>query len=319
MKETNQRVVVVGAGVMGYGIAQIFAQGGFQVSLVDISQGALDKASHLIQSGLKTMADENFLEEPAQAILDRLTFTTSLEDGARDADVAIEAIFENVEAKKALFAQMDKCCPPRALLASNTSYLNIFNFVETSRPDKVMITHWYSPPELIPLVDVVGGPETDSSSLESMAQILRRIGKRPVLMKKYISGYAINRLQHAMLREIHFLLDNDYVTPEQLDEGARVGLAFRMMVLGVVARIDFSGVSMRTRHPIGYEEVPLDYEYKKLRQLVDAGHSGVKSGHGFYDYKNKSPEEMYRERDIRLIEIAKTLKKLEAMGPLIKP
>jgi 3-hydroxybutyryl-CoA dehydrogenase len=319
MKEKNQKAVVVGAGVMGYGIAQVFAQGGFQVSLVDISREALDRASHLIQSGLKTMAEEKFLEEPVQAVLDRLFLTTSLEEGAKDADVAIEAIFEKVEAKKALFAQLDQCCPPKTLLASNTSYLNIFNFVETSRPDKVMITHWYSPPELIPLVDVVGGPKTDPSHLEAMVQILRKVGKRPVLMKKYISGYAINRIQHAMNREIHFLLDNDYITPEQLDEAARVGLAFRMMVLGVVARIDFSGVSMRTRHPVGFEEVSLNYEYKKLRQLVDAGHSGVKSGRGFYDYKGKSAEEMYRERDIRLIELVRTLKKLEAMGPLIKP
>ncbi|MCJ7785739.1 MAG: 3-hydroxyacyl-CoA dehydrogenase NAD-binding domain-containing protein, partial [Desulfobacterales bacterium] len=117
MKEKNKKVVVVGAGVMGYGIAQIFAQGGFQVSLVDISQEALDRASHLIKLGLKTMANEKFLEEPVQAILDRFTFTTFLEDGASDADVAIEAIFGNVEAKKALFAQLDKCCPPKTLLA----------------------------------------------------------------------------------------------------------------------------------------------------------------------------------------------------------
>src|SRR5512139_1146717 len=197
MKEEKGKVVVVGAGVMGYGIAQTFAQGRFQVSLVDISQEALNRASYLIQLGLKTMANENFLEEPVQAILDRLAFTTSLEDGARNADVAVEAIFEKVEAKKALFAQLDRCCPPKTLLASNTSYLNIFNFVETSRPDKVMITHWYAPPELIPLVDVVGGPETDPSHLEAMVQMLRKIGKKPVLMKKYISGYAINRIQHA--------------------------------------------------------------------------------------------------------------------------
>src|SRR4030042_3150039 len=97
MAEKNRKVVVVGAGVMGYGIAQIFAQGGFQVSLVDISQEALNRASYLIQSGLKTMANENFLEEPVPAILDRLAFTTSLEDGARDADAAVEAIFENGE------------------------------------------------------------------------------------------------------------------------------------------------------------------------------------------------------------------------------
>ena len=152
-----------------------------------------------------------------------------------------------------------------------------------------------------------------------MVQILRKIGKRPVLMKKFISGYAVNRIQHALNREVNFLLDNDYVTPEQLDEAVRVGLAFRMMVVGVVARYDFGGITMKTRHPAGFEEVPLDYEYKKLQELIDKGYLGVKTGRGFYDYKGKSEEELYRERDLRLIEMLRSLRKLEARGPLEGP
>jgi 3-hydroxyacyl-CoA dehydrogenase len=166
---------------------------------------------------------------------------------------------------------------------------------------------------------VVGGPKTDKANLEVMVQILRKIGKRPVLMKKFISGYAVNRIQHALNREVNFLLDNDYVTPEQLDEAVQVGLAFRMMVVGVVARYDFGGISMRTRHPPGFEEVPLDYEYKKLQGLIDKGYLGVRTGRGFYDYKGKSEEELYRERDIRLIEMLRTLRRLEARGPIEDP
>lgn len=316
MEQENRRVVVVGAGVMGHGIAQMFAQGGFRVCMVDITRETLDRGLNLMRSSLNTMAEEGFLEEPVEAILERVSCTTSLKEGARDSDIAIEAVFEDVDAKKEVFTQLDTYCPPRALLASNTSFLNIFEFVETSRPDKVLITHWYAPPQLIPLVDVAGGPETDQANLESVCQILRKIGKRPVLMNRFIAGYAVNRIQHALNREVNFLLDNDYITPAQLDEAVIVGLAFRMMVVGVVARYDFGGISMSTRHPPGFVEVPPDYKYKKLQELVDKGHLGVKTGRGFFDYRGKSEQELYRERDIRLLEMARTLKRLEARGPL---
>jgi len=316
MKQNIRRVVVAGAGVMGYGIAQNFAQEGFKVSLVDISQESLDRAWKLIKSSLKTMADEGLLESAIDDVLDRITFTTSLQDGARHADLAVEAIFEQVQAKKDLFRCLDEYCPPEAILASNTSFLNVFDFLETSRPRKVLITHWYAPPHLVPLVDVVGGPETSSESVEAVTQTLRLMGKRPVVMRKFIAGYAVNRIQHALNREVNFLLDNGYVTPEDLDEAVRVGLAFRMMVVGVVARYDFAGISMRTRHPPGFQEVPSDYEYKTLKKLIDRGHLGVKSGRGFFDYRGKSEEEVCRERDIRLIEMARTLRKLEQRGPI---
>lgn len=310
------KIVVVGAGVMGHGITQAFAQRGFRVSMVDINQKALDKGLKLMKSSLDTMANEGFIEESVESIMERVSCTTSIEEGVRDSDIVIESVFEDMEAKKEIFTKLDIYCPARTLLASNTSFLNIFELVETSRPCKVLITHWYAPPQIVPLVDVVGGPETEKSALESMVQILRKIGKRPVLMNKFIAGYAVNRIQHALNREVNFLLDNNYVTPEQLDEAVRVGLAFRMMVVGVVARYDFGGISMRTRHPRGYVEVPLDYEYRKLQELIDKGHLGVKTGRGFYNYKGKSEENIYRERDIRLIEISKVLSKLEKRGPL---
>lgn len=311
-----KKIVVIGAGVMGHGIAQAFAQGGCRVTLVDLDEEALKKASKLVKSSLETMAEEGFLERPVEDVMNSLAFTTSLEEAAQDADIAVEAIDENVESKKALFSLLDKFCPPGALLASNTSYLNIFDFEETSRPDKILITHYYAPPQLIPLVDVIGGPRTAKATLESMVKLLRQIGKRPVLLKKYIPGYAMNRLQRAMHREIHYLIDNDYLTTEQMDETVRVGLAFRMMVVGVLARYDFAGISTRTRHPPGFEEVPVDYQYKKHAELIKKGHLGVKAGRGFYDYKGKSVEEVYRERDIRLIEMARTLKKMQQRGPL---
>lgn len=313
MEHENRKVVVVGAGLMGHGIAQTFAQGGFRVSVVDTTQEALDRGLKLMTSSLHTMAEEGLLEEPVEAIMERVSWTTFLKEGARDADIAIEAVFEDAEVKKAVFTQLDNYCPPRALLASNTSFLDIFDFVETGRPDKVLITHWYAPPQLIPLVDVAGGSKTAKTALEAMVQALRKIGKRPVLMNKFISGYAINRIQLALQREVHFLLDNDFMTPEQLDEAARVGLAFRMMVVGVVQRFDFGGLdlSVRNLQKSNLELTPLDYKPRKLFELVERGHVGVKSGKGFYDYTGRNEAEVYRERDRKLMRMLKSLKEIE--------
>jgi 3-hydroxybutyryl-CoA dehydrogenase len=266
-----RKILVVGAGIMGHGIAQAFAQKNIAVTLHDNEEAALERAQKLIAASLETLSKESFIDLSASEALANITFSKSLGESADNVDFAIEAINENVEAKKAIFTKLDQLCPSKTILASNTSYLNIFDFVETHRPDKILITHWYAPPQLIPLVDVVGGPKTSTESVNPVMELLRDIGKKPIHLKKYISGYAINRIQHAFNREVYYLIDNGYISPDQLDEAARAGLAVRMMVLGVVARMDFAGLSMRTRHPSGFEEVPLDYEYKTLKYTAPLG------------------------------------------------
>ncbi len=317
MEGDVKKVVVIGAGTMGHGLAQTFAQAGYEVSLFSRTQKTLDRASALMKSSLETLAEEGLVDKSSiPTILGRITSTTSLEEAAHDADIAVETVVENADAKREIFKQMDACCPPKTLLASNTSFLNIFDIVETSRPDKILIAHWYAPPQLIPLVEVVKGPQTDKASLELMVRILKKMGKRPVVMEKFIPGFIINRLQVALQREVYYLLDNDYVTPEQLDEAAKVGLAFRMMVIGVVQRFDFGGldVSVRNLKNPNIQPTPLDYEPKKLVELVEQGHYGVKTGRGFYDYTGRDEAEIYHERDLKLIEMLKTLKNLERKG-----
>ncbi len=314
MEKDIKKVLIVGAGTMGHGIAQAFAQGGYQVSLFSRSQETLDRASALIKTSLDTLVEGGLLEEgQIPAIISRITPTRSLEEGAGDADIALETVVENPEAKREIFAQLDKYCPPRALLASNTTFLNIFDIVETSRPDKVLLCHWYAPPQIIPLVDVVKGPQTDEANVELVTEILTKMGKRPVVMKKFIPGYMLSRIQLALQREVHFLLDNDYVTPEQLDEAARSGLALRMLVVGLVQRIDFGGLDLTVRnlHNPRIQPTPLDYQPKKIFELVEKGYLGVKSGRGFYDYAGKSEAELCHERDIKLIKLLKAYQNLE--------
>jgi 3-hydroxybutyryl-CoA dehydrogenase len=319
MEKENRKVLVVGAGVMGHGIAQTFAQGGFRVSLVDVNQQALEKGLALMQASLETMQKEGFLNQPIKDILERVSLTTSLAEGAKGAHLAIEAIQETVDAKKKIFTELDEVCPPYTILASNTSYINIFDLDGIPRLDKVLIAHWYAPPQLIPLVDVVGGPKTEAGNIQLVVEILKKLGKKPMVFKKYISGYAINRIQHALNREIMYLIDNDYVTPEQIDQGAIAGLALRMMVVGVVGRYDFGGINNKTLHPHGFIEVPQDYQPKKLNLLIEKGDLGAKTGKGFFDYSGRSEADLYKERDVRLMEVLRTLEKLDAMGPLGMP
>jgi 3-hydroxybutyryl-CoA dehydrogenase len=311
MKEGIKKIAVIGAGTMGHGIAQSFAQAGYQVSMMSRTQRTLERGLSLIKSSLSALAEEGIVDQKLiPTIINRITPTTSIEEASHDADIAFETMAEDKDAKKEVFAQLDKYCPPRTLLASNTTYLNIFDLVETSRPDKVLIAHWYAPPQIIPLVDVVKGPQTDEANIGLMAEILRDIDKKPAVFKQYVPGYVVTRLQIAFLREVLYLLDNDYLSPEELDEAAKWGLALRMMVVGVVQRIDFGGLDLTARilekpfSPL----TPLEYKPKKIFELVKQGCLGVKTGKGFYDYKGRTEAEVCKERDIRLIRMLKALK-----------
>ena len=244
-----KKIFVVGAGTMGRGLAQVYAEAGYNVTLYSHTQQTLDKAIGLTKASLETMAQEGLIEsKEIPAVMDRIKITTSVEEGAKDTDIVQETVVDNVETKQNMFKQLDELCPPRTIIASNTSFLNIFDFAETSRPDKLLIAHWYMPPQLIPFVDVVKGPQTSEASLQLMVDILRNMGKKLAIMQKFIPGYIVNRLQIALNREIYYLLDNDYTTPSQIDEAARWGLALRMLVLGLLQRMDYGGIDMTIKN-----------------------------------------------------------------------
>ncbi len=301
-----RKILVVGAGTMGHSLAQTFAQGGYPVALVDLNRETLDRAAGLIASNLRTLEDLQLLEKgKGTEIIERIHLLTSLEEGARDADLAIEAIFEDVDAKGELFERLETLCPSRTILASNTSYLNIFELKTMKRLEKTIITHWYAPPHIIPLVEVVRGPRTSEETVESVKKLLSQLGKKPVLVNKFIPGFIVNRLQRALAREIFHLLDNGYATGEGIDIAVKASLGIRIPILGVVQRYDFTGIDLVhqfMRNP-SIDLVSEDKPSETLQELIDRDHLGVKTGRGFYDYSGKKMEEIMRDRDIKLIKL----------------
>ena len=280
-----RNVAIVGAGTMGHSLAQVFAQAGYSVRLNDIRKEILARAKELIASNLRTLVETGSLEKGRQApALNRIQTTTNIEEAVRNADFVIEAIVEDEAAKKELFRKLDASCPPDAILASNTSYMDIFKFVETRRPDKVLITHWFAPPHIVPLVEIVCGPQTSQETVDRVKGLLIRIGKKPIVISRFLPGFIVNRLQGALSHEVLHLLDNGYATPEEIDLAAKAGFGLRMPILGLVKRMDYTGLDLvqKVIRNATYEIPPPRTRSKTVYQLVGDGKLGVKTGGGYY-------------------------------------
>ncbi len=302
------KVAVIGAGTMGPGIAQVFAGAGCAVHLCDISEKAIEKARLVIRANLETLAENDVISPSAiESAEARISFTTSVDKAVSDADLCVECIVEDSGAKRELFRLLDGACPQDALIASNTSYLNIFELSVESRLANTVIAHWFAPPHILPLVEVVRGPKTSDGTVELILGLLKKSGKVPVVLDKFVPGFAINRLQRVLGREIFFLLDNGYVTADQLDLAVKASIAPRMMLLGLVQRYDFTGLDLSAKNLENpdFTEAPPDNRPRSLFRLVEKGELGVKSGKGFYDYSDRPTVETLKERDRYLLKILK--------------
>ena len=298
------KVAVYGAGTMGAYIAQAFATHGLSVNLYSRSQKTLDTALSIMKTNIELLVEENML--PASELEDafkRITCTTSMEDCAKDADMILETIIEKHDPKRELFALLDEICPEDVIFASDTSGINIFELIPARRQPYSIIAHYFSPAHLIPLVELVKGPETKGEVVESLREMYIEMGKTPVVVEKMLPGFVVNRFQRAMAAEADYLLDNGFITADQLDLALKSSILFRGVILGIIQRIDFSGVDSTVT--IG-RTTPVSTppsEKKTITALYDAGHFGVKTGKGFYDYSGRKMEDVLRERDRRLIRL----------------
>ena len=299
----KKKIAVLGAGTMGPGIVTTYIMHGYEVSLYSRSQATLEQAKGVIASNLELLAAED-----TEALAARVSYTTQVAEAVRDAWYIVETIVEKAEAKIALYTQLDEILPPEVIIASNTSALNIFELMPQRRQPYTVISHWFAPAHILPLVEVVRGPETLDSVMDQTEQLHKNCGKTTVRMERFIPGFIINRLQGALSREFYHLVENGYCTAEDMDLAVKTSLMPRGMLLGVMQRMDFAGLDMcvnalnnnRKKVPPEFPERP-----SVLYDPVDRGDLSVKTGKGIYDYSHKPYEQVLRERDEQLLRSVK--------------
>jgi 3-hydroxybutyryl-CoA dehydrogenase len=311
--DTPLQILVAGAGTMGHGLALVMARAGHEVVLTDVDKDVLDRALDMIKGHLNMFVDvERMDRAELPKIMARIRIATGT-DELEGKDLVMESISEDRQIKRAFYEEAAVRCAPGTIVASNTSYLNIFELAPEPLQPRLIISHFFAPPYLIPLVEIVKGPGTLDEVAMRLRGILREVGQKPVILDKFIPGFIVNRLQRAMGREIFHLIDEGYARPEEIDRAVLASLGIRIPVLGVVRRYDFGGLDLARKflsNP-SIELVNDDRPSKTLNDLAARGHLGVKTGKGFYDYQGEDLQQIYNRRDRLLIRMRDILDEIE--------
>lgn len=303
------QAAVIGSGVMGHGIAQEYALAGYTVSLYDLKEEWLSKARHNVETSLSLLVREQVISEQAkQDALERIILTTDLQAAVAQADVITEAIPEVLELKWELFEKLEQYAKQDAIIASNTSTFSIKKLIEKAKtPQRFIITHFFNPAQLVPLVEIVRDEKTADEVVSAVMEIMVKIGKSPVLLKKDVPGFIANRLQAALMREAFYLLQEGVADAEQIDTVMKDGIGFRWAFVGPIETADFGGLDTWKRVIDNLAPV-LDASQKApalIAERVAKGELGTKTGSGIYAYADKSVEEKLKARDEQFIRLAK--------------
>lgn len=296
-----KHLAVIGAGAMGSGIAALFASKGLHIVLIDPMEGALERARQTIERQLNVYAPGQ-----VQETLQRIRMDADLQ-AAADSDLIIEAVPENLELKRGLFAKLDALCPPKAIFATNTSGLSINAIASAvTRRDRFVGTHFFTPADVIPLVEVVRNDATSEDTVARVMATLRFGGKRPVLVRQDIPGFIANRIQHALAREAISLLEKGVASAEDIDEVVKWSLGIRLALSGPLEQRDMNGIDVH--YAIAsylYQDLENRTEPSDLlKSKVEQGQLGAKSGQGFYTWSPERREQVLREKSAALGELA---------------
>lgn len=295
------RVVVIGTGMMGPGIVLCFAAGGKQVTLIGRSRESLARGQAAIEANLRTLQQEGLLsEEEVLRTLASIHGSTDLAAAVAAADLVVESIPEDLPAKQALFAKLDRLCPEHALITSNTSGLPITQIsAAMDRPERAATTHFWMPPHLVPLVEIVKGERTSEETAQRLRETLAQIGKRPVVVQKDVPGQLGARLLAAITREAMYLVQEGIASVEEVDTAIKTGLGLRFPVYGPLQHADFAGLDLVLAvHSYLFKDLCNSTEpLPILKEKAAQGELGTKTGHGFYDWTERDPEQARATRD----------------------
>jgi 3-hydroxybutyryl-CoA dehydrogenase len=280
------KLAVIGAGLMGSGIAQVAAQGGWEVTLRDVDDAALQRGVAAIRTSLDRFVAKGRLSAPdADAALGRITTTTDL-DAVADAETVVEAVYESIDAKREVFAALDRVCRDDAVLASNTSAIPITQIAaSTRRPESVVGTHFFSPVPMMGLCELVRGRKTADATLAAARTFAEGIGKTCVVVNRDVAGFVTTRLIAVLANEAARLVENGVATAADIDTACRLGFGHAM---GPLATMDLTGIDIMVHAADNIYADTRDPKFappELLARMVSAGDLGRKTGTGFYEYE----------------------------------
>jgi 3-hydroxybutyryl-CoA dehydrogenase len=284
-----KRIAVLGAGLMGHGITQVAAQiGKYDVTMRDIEQRFIDNGMNMIRTSLQKFVSKNQItEQQMSEILARIHPTLDLKEAVQNADLIIEAVPENIELKKATFKEADTYAPAHAIIASNTSSVSITELASTTkRPEKVAGMHFFNPPQLMKLIEIIRGAKTSDETIQTIQETAQKMEKETVIVKKDCPGFIVNRILIPALNEAVALHWEDIATKEDIDKAIKLGLNWPM---GPLMLLDYIGAdtTMAIAEVLEKELDPKFHPHPGLKQMVKANLLGRKTGKGFYDWTQK--------------------------------
>jgi len=298
--EDIHNICNLGTGTMGFGTALMFAMAGYSVKMFGRSEASLDRGFSSIKAALATYREHDLVaEKDIPEIIGRIKGVTSIEEAAAGADFVIESVAENLELKQEIFAKLDGICPQHTIFATNTSGLSPTAIqAKIGRKEKFVVAHFWNPPHLVPLVEVVPGKETAQETVDITWQLMEKIGKKPVALKREALGFIGNRLQFALLREALYIVESGIATQEAVDRTVKYSIGRRLGVTGPLESADLGGLDV-FYSIASYLNADLSDAKEPsalLKTAVDKGTLGAKTGTGLYDWK---PEDLARIKKVR--------------------
>ena len=313
-----KKAITIGSGVMGPQIALSFAIGGVNAALFDIDPGVIEIGKKSIEEAVSLLISEAMIHESEKVITERISFFTDLEEAASGADLAIEAVSENPAVKEKVYRELDSLLPPETIIGSNTSTLPIPEMYPDIRPGRLIIIHYFNPPHIMPLVEIVRSDKTPEGEIDKLRAFYKKVGKYVGVLKKFLPGFLVNRVQLAVMREVLYILEAGLCDPKEIDKAFKCCSALRGVVHGPFEHMDMVGLdTVEAASNVVFSLLANNTDVPKtISGLVKGGKIGYKADSGFYDYPKETKDEHRLKRDRALIKELKLFRELASRGDI---